>query len=54
VSAKYLKIGVDLRNIQALLGHKTSKTTEIYTSVNRAILTGIKNLPDSISKGEQT
>ena len=52
VPPKYLK--VDLKNIRALPGHKSSKTIEIYTHVNRAILTDIKNLPNSIFKEQQT
>jgi len=49
-----LESGVDLRYIQEILGHKSSKTTEIYTHVSRASLTKIKNPLDSIFKEEQT
>jgi len=49
-----LESGIDLRYIQEILGHKSSKTTEIYTHVSRASLTKIKNPLDSIFKEEQT
>ncbi len=38
-----LESGVDLRYIQTLLGHKSSKTTEIYTWVSMKSLHNIKN-----------
>jgi len=49
-----LESGVDLRYIQEILGHKSSKTTEIYTHVSKTSLTSIKNPLDSIFKEEQT
>jgi len=38
-----LESGVDLRIIQELLGHKSSKTTEIYTYVSRKNILSIKS-----------
>ena len=43
-----LENGVDLRYIQELLGHKHSKTTEIYTHVGNKNLREIKSPLDSL------
>ena len=43
-----LESGIDLRYIQELLGHKSSKTTEVYTHVSEKKLVKIKNPLDSI------
>ena len=46
------KSGIDPGYIQELLGHKSSKTTEIYTHVSKASLAKIKNPLDSMMEGE--
>lgn len=44
-----LESGTDLRYIQVLLGHNSSKTTEIYTHVSRLNLERIKSPGDNIN-----
>ncbi len=43
-----LELGTDLRYIQELLGHKNSKTTEIYTHVTEKSLQKIKSPFDDL------
>jgi integrase len=40
--------GTDSRYIQNLLGHSSSKTTEVYTHVTSKALSGIKSPLDSL------
>jgi site-specific recombinase XerD len=47
-----LGCGVDLGHIQELLGHKSSKTTEIYTHVSNKDIGKIKSPLDSLKGGE--
>lgn len=44
-----LEAGTDLRYIQALLGHNSSKTTEIYTRVSFSNIQNLKSPLDSLS-----
>ena len=43
-----LESGIDLRYIQELFGHKSSKTTEIYTHVSNKDIGRIKSPLDSL------
>lgn len=43
-----LESGVDLRYIQELLGHKSSRTTEVYTHVSNKDLRAIKSPLDNL------
>jgi integrase/recombinase XerD len=47
-----LESGVDLRYIQELLGHSSSKTTEIYTHVSQKHIKKIQSPLDSLDLGE--
>ncbi len=48
-----LESGTDLRYIQELLGHKNSKTTEIYNNVSTKNLSKIKSPLDNLKLNEE-
>jgi site-specific recombinase XerD len=43
-----LESGTDIRTIQAILGHKNLRTTEIYTHVQRRLITATRSPLDAI------
>jgi len=49
-----LEEGIDLKYIQEILGHKSGKTTGIYTHVSKAGIARIKSPLDTILEKEKT
>ena len=49
-----LEKGTDIRYIQSLLGHRSSKTTEVYTHVSKKSLANIQSPLDRIIEDENT
>ena len=48
-----LEGGIDLRYIQELLGHSSSKTTEIYTHVTQKSIQNIVSTLDVIARKDK-
>jgi len=48
-----LEQGIDIRYIQTILGHESSKTTEIYTHVSNKSLANIKSPLDVILRSQK-
>jgi len=49
IATHLLEQGEDLRYIQKILGHNSSKTTEIYTHVTKTGLNKIKSPLDNLN-----
>ena len=48
-----LEQGIDIRYIQTILGHESTKTTEIYTHVSQKSLSNITSPLDNILKKKE-
>jgi integrase/recombinase XerD len=48
-----LEAGTDIRYIQLLLGHASTRTTEVYTHVSRKDLARIRSPLDELPPGDR-